>query len=464
MATPVLEGGRGAQRQSWAEDRVTEHQVAPTKRITGEIRVPGDKSISHRALMIAAAGRGDCVLRGLSTARDVASTLAVMRRLSDVIGPDLPSLEVEGSADQGSHWEIMVRGRGIEAWRNPGQVLDCGNSGTTMRTLLGLLAACPFQSTLDGDPSLRRRPMERIAEPLRLMGATVTTSEHGTAPVVIRGSSLRGIQYQLPVPSAQIKTALIFAGMHADGETIVSGGASSRDHTERMLRYLNASIDGDPDRLIIKSTQLQNAEAIDIPGDLSSAAFLLVAAALTPGSDLAVRGLGVNRTRAGILRVLDSFGAHVTLEDETERCGEPVATVRVRAGDRRPLHIGASDVPALIDELPLVALLGAFAEGETMIEGAAELRVKESDRIATTAAGLAALGTPVRTQPDGMVISGTGRVGGGVVEAGGDHRIAMTFAVAGAAAEAPVTIRGWEAVAVSYPSFDRALASISEPS
>ncbi|HEX9696424.1 MAG TPA: 3-phosphoshikimate 1-carboxyvinyltransferase [Actinomycetota bacterium] len=437
--------------------------ISPAKRVEGELRVPGDKSISHRALMVAAAGTGDCTIRGLGTARDVSSTLSVLRPLADVIGPDLPAVEVEGSASSGSSWEILVRGRTVGSWKNPGRTLDCGNSGTTIRTLLGLLAACDFQATLDGDESLRTRPMERIAEPLRRMGAAVSTTDAGTPPITIRGGQLQGVEHRLPVPSAQIKTALLFAGLHAEGETVVAGGGASRDHTERLLRYLGCSVDGSVDRLIVKSTHIQNVEVLDIPGDLSSAAFLLVAAALLPGSDLRVTGVGVNPTRAGILDVLRRFGARVDLEDGSEACGEPRATVRVRAGDRRALHIGAAGVPAMIDELPLVAILGAFADGETVIEGAAELRVKESDRIATTAAGLAALGVPVRTSPDGMVVTGNGRTGGGVVDSGGDHRIAMGFAVAGLAADAEVTIRGWDAVGVSYPSFASNLASILVP-
>ncbi|HVL89829.1 MAG TPA: 3-phosphoshikimate 1-carboxyvinyltransferase [Actinomycetota bacterium] len=435
--------------------------MRPAERVEGDLAVPGDKSISHRALMIAAAGHGDCTLIGLSSAHDVASTLGAIRHLADVLGPDLPSLEVEGLAHSGSHWEIMVRGRGIEAWRNPGRTLDCGNSGTTMRSLLGLLAACNFQATLDGDDSLRRRPMERVAAPLRRMGASITTGAAGRPPVVIRGSVLTGIDHELPVASAQVKTALLFAGLHAEGETTVRGGGASRDHTERMLRHLGVDITGSPNHLVVKSTQIQNAESLNIPGDLSSGAFLLVAAAIRPGSDLRVRNVGLNPTRTGILEVLRSYGADVRIEDEAEVCGEPRGTVRIISGDRRPLHIDAHHVPALIDELPLVAILGAFAEGPTVIEGAAELRVKESDRIAATAAGLEALGVRVETAPDGLTVTGDGRAAGGVVDSAGDHRIAMAFSAAAIGADEPVTIRHWEAVDISYPSFGADLDSIA---
>lgn len=443
------------------EDGLTERTVAPAKRVEGDLAVPGDKSISHRALMVAAAGHGDCTIHGLSSAHDVGSTLTAIRRVADVVGPDLPSVEVESSAHSGSDWKIMVRGRGVEGWRNPGKILNCGNSGTTIRTMLGLLAACDFQATLDGDESLRRRPMERVAAPLREMGATITTDTGGRPPVVVRGGSLTGIDYRLEAASAQVKTALLFAGLHAEGNTTIRGGGRSRDHTERLLRALGIQIDGSPDQLIIKSTQIQNSESLDVPGDLSSAAFLLVAAAIRSGSDLRIRNVGLNPTRAGILEVLRDYGALVEIEDEHELCGEPRGTVHIVAGDRRPLHIQGERIPAIIDELPLVAILGAFADGTTVIEDAAELRLKESDRIATTAAGLDALGVQVETAPDGMTVTGGGRVAGGAVHSAGDHRIAMAFSVAALGADEPVTIGDWEAVDVSYPSFGADLDTIA---
>lgn len=431
---------------------MSKHTIHPAGTVEGSLRVSGDKSISHRALMIAAAGHGDCRIRGLSEASDVRTTISALRLVSDLLGPDISKVEGEGLPSQGSDWEILARGRGLSAWRNPGRVLDCGNSGTTMRTLLGLLAGCPFQATLDGDDSLRRRPMDRIAVPLSAMGATITT-EGGMPPVVIRGGQLKGIDYELPVASAQVKTALLFAGLQAVGQTTLTGRIASRDHTERLLGYLGVPIDTSNERLVIKSTDIQNAELISIPGDMSSAAFLLVAAAITPGSDVTIQDVGVNPTRTGILQILRRYGADVTIQNQTVECGEPRGTVRVRGGDRRALTVGPDEVPATIDELPLVAVLGAYADGETRIEGAAELRLKESDRIRTTAAGLAALGVRAQATDDGLIVLGGLPPTGGTVAAEGDHRIAMAFAVAALGAAGPVTIEGWEAVAVSYPRF-----------
>lgn len=431
---------------------MSQQTIHPTGTVEGRLRVPGDKSISHRALMVAAAGHGDCRIRGLSEASDVRTTISALRLLSDLLGPDLSQLEREGSSPQGSDWEILARGRGLQAWRNPGRVLDCGNSGTTMRTLLGLLAGCPFQATLDGDESLRRRPMDRVADPLSAMGAAISTQQD-KPPIVIRGGRLQGINYALPVASAQVKTALLFAGLRADGETVLTGRIASRDHTERLLQYVGVPIDISNTRLIAKSTDIQNAEWLSIPGDMSSAAFLLVAAAITPGSEVTIEGVGLNPTRTGILQILDRYGADVLITGETVECGEPRGTVRVRGHERRPITITSDEVPAAIDELPLVAVLGAYAEGETRIEGAAELRLKESDRIRSTAAGLEALGVSARPTDDGLIVRGGRRPTGGTVRAHGDHRIAMAFAVAALGATDPVVIEGWDAVAVSYPRF-----------
>lgn len=438
---------------------MSEYTIQPADTVEGRLRVPGDKSISHRALMISAAGHGDCRIRGLSEASDVRSTISALRLLSDLLGPDISKLESEGTADSGSDWEILARGRGLDAWRNPGRTLDCNNSGTTIRILLGLLAGCRFQATLDGDESLRRRPMERVAEPLRRMGATIQTTD-GHAPVVVRGARLQGIDHDLTVASAQVKTALMFAGLRAEGETVIRGAIASRDHTERMLEFLGVPIDVSNDRLVIKSTEIQNAEYLSIPGDMSSAAFLLVAAAILPGSDVTIDDVGLNPTRTGILDILRRYGASVTIESETVECGEPRGTVRVRAADRRPITIEAADVPASVDELPLVAVLGAFADGETRIEGAAELRLKESDRIQAMADGLTSLGVTVRTAEDGMTIVGGARPSGGSVSSAGDHRIAMALAVAALGASGPVTIDGWESVAVSYPRFQSDLTAL----
>lgn len=339
----------------------------------------------------------------------------------------------------------------------PARAIDIGNSGTTIRLLLGILAGSPVTATLTGDESIRRRPMGRVVEPLRRMGADIDGVDGGRyAPLSVRGRPLHGAKHELPVASAQVKSALLLAGISAGGETSVTEPARSRDHTERMLRYLGAPVTVSGNRSIIKSTKLQGARFV-VPGDISSAAFLLVAAAILDGSSVRVAGVGVNPTRAGILEVLAGFGAELTISDEHEVCGEPVATVTVRPGDRRPLTVSGDLTVRCLDELPLVAVLGALAEGETVVADAAELRVKESDRIAAIEAALGAMGADIRSTPDGFVVRGPARLRGAAVESMGDHRIAMAGAVAALAADGPTRIEGWDSVPVSYPGFERDL-------
>ena len=296
--------------------------------------------------------------------------------------------------------------------------------------------------------------MLRVVEPLRAMGAIIEGEDQGgRLPLTISGGVLKGIRHVSPVASAQIKTCLVLAGLQATGETVIEEPAPSRDHTERMLGYLGVPIDASPNRVVVKSTNIQNASWLKVPGDLSSAAFLLVAAAIVPGSEVTIVDVGLNQTRSGIVDVLRRFGARIDITEERLVCGEPWGTITVRAGDRKAVSVSGPEIVRTVDELPLVAVLGAFAEGETVIADAAELRVKESDRIASTAAAIRALGGTVETTPDGMVVKGSGALSGGTADSAGDHRIAMASAVAGLAAAAPVEIRGWDAVAVSYPGF-----------
>jgi len=301
--------------------------------------------------------------------------------------------------------------------------------------------------------------MGRVIEPLHRMGATID-AEDGRLPMTIRGTDLTGVEYRSSVASAQVKTAVLLAGLQASGKTAFEEPSRSRDHTERLLEYLGVPIERSIDRLIVKSTDIRNASSLSVPGDLSSAAFLLVAAAILPGSEVTVRDVGLNPTRTGILDVLRRFGADVAISRQRDECGEPRGDVTVRAADRRPVEIAGADIVRTIDELPLVAVLGAFGEGETVIRDAAELRVKESDRIATLAAGLRAMGVEVRVFDDGMAVAGPAKLQGAGVESAGDHRIAMALAVAGLAAEAPTEVSGWESVAVSYPEFGRDLDSL----
>lgn len=435
--------------------------IQSVRRLAGEISIPGDKSISHRAVLLSGVAQGSCRIEGLSTGEDVASSVAVLRRLGIVISDSHPPLQPEGRSTAALGSQILVDGRGWGGLRAPGGVLDCGNSGTTARVILGVLAGRPFQATLDGDVSLRSRPMRRVTGPLVRMGASFS-SENGRLPLMVRGGPLEGIDFTSPVASAQVKTCLILAGLQAAGETSIEEPSPSRDHTERMLEYLGVPIDRSPNRVVVKSTNLQGASSLNVPGDLSSAAFLLVAAAVIPGSEVTVREVGLNPTRTGILDALRQFGAEVRISEERELCGEPRGTVTVRSGDRRPVSVSGPDVVRTVDELPLVAVLGAVAEGETVIADAAELRVKESDRIATVAAGLTAMGVHVETTSDGMVIRGPAGLRGAQVDAAGDHRIAMALAVAGLAAQGETVVGGFESVDISYPSFLADLDRLAE--
>lgn len=397
---------------------------APTP-LRGRLRVPGDKSISHRALLFGALARGTTRITGLLEAEDVLATLAAVRRL----GCDASATHVTGAP-----------------WRNTG-VIDCGNSGTTARLLLGALAP-RAGATLSGDASLSRRPMRRVLEPLGRMGAAL----HGgpTLPIMLEKRSLSGIAWEATVASAQVKSAVLLAGLAADGETRYVEPIATRDHTERLLAAMGAPLARDGDALVVRRGAL-DAIAIAVPGDVSSAAFWMVAAAIVPGSDLVLEGVGLNPTRTGALDVLRAMGADLTIE---ERPGaEPIGDVRVRGGALRGVAVGGATVPRLIDEIPVLAVAAAFAEGETTFSDAAELRVKESDRVATTVAGLRALGVEADARPDGLVVRGSAapRPTGAPVASHGDHRIAMAFAVAGL--RVGITVTDTACVATSYPSF-----------
>ena len=438
--------------------------IQPARRLSGELRVPGDKSISHRALLFSAVGEGECRIGGLSDSLDVAATRAVVALLGVRIRSNHKSqVEAQKLSTGEFDWQILVEGRGWDGLARPSATLDCANSGTTARSVIGVLAGRPFDTRLDGDKSLKRRPMLRVVEPLRSMGATIDGADGGRyLPLHVRGGELAGIEHRSPVASAQIKTCLMLAGMQASGETAIEEPGASRDNSERMLEYLGVSIERSPNRVVVKSTNIQNASSLSVPGDLSSAAFLLVGAAIVPGSEVTVRDVGLNPTRTGILDALQRFGAEVGTFDVHEVCGEPRGTVTVRAGDRRPLSVSGADIVRTVDELPLVAVLGAYAEGDTVLADAAELRVKESDRIASMAAGLRAMGAKVDTTSDGLMVRGTGRLNGSTVDAAGDHRIAMALAIAGLGAEGPTHISGWESVAISYPGFLAAVEDLVE--
>ncbi len=408
-------------------------QVRPSG-IAGEAAVPGDKSISHRALMLAALADGTSSIRGLGDGEDVASTVACLRALR---------VRIERSGDQ-----VCVQGGAL---RPPSAPLDAGNSGTTMRLLSGILAGQPFDSVVTGDASLCRRPMGRIARPLMEMGTQVDT-EDGHAPIRIRGGRLRAIRYRCDPPSAQVKSCVLLAGLFAEGSTSVWETVATRDHTERLMRATGIAVDAKEQTVAVHGPARPRAFDLCVPGDLSSAAFLLAGAAIAGVGDVTVRDVGLNPTRTGFLQVLRRMGCDLETSEEREEGGEPVGSIRVRPAPLTGVEIGADEAATMLDELPLVALLGTVAAGETRVTGAGELRVKESDRIATVAAELGRLGAAIEEQPDGFRVRGS-RLQGTRVQSHGDHRVAMMLGLAGLIAAGETIVEGAEAAAVSFPCF-----------
>jgi 3-phosphoshikimate 1-carboxyvinyltransferase len=419
--------------------------ASPGRAVAGAARVPGDKSISHRALMLGALAEGRTHISGFLAGEDCLATMAAMRALG-------------ANIDASDLGRIVVDGVGLRGLQPAGHALDMGNSGTGLRLLAGVLAGQAFTTELTGDESLRRRPMERVAVPLRQMGATVTTVA-GCPPLTIRGGALQAINYRSPVASAQVKSAILLAGMYADGETRVTEPGVTRDHTERMLESFGAQISyGDQVAAIRGPAQLAACD-VAVPGDLSSAAFLLGAGCLAEGPGIVVAGVGVNPTRTGVLDILRLMGADIELGGRSDAGTEPVARLVARPSRLKGVAIPTELIPLAIDELPLIFALAAAAEGVTRITGAAELRHKESDRIAVMAAGLRELGVRVEETADGASIYG-GPVQGGTVNSHGDHRIAMAFSVLAMVAGGPVTILDTANVATSFPGFVELMAGL----
>jgi 3-phosphoshikimate 1-carboxyvinyltransferase len=422
-------------------------RVEPAAAIVGHLVVPGDKSISHRAVLIGALGEGETRVRGFGRSGDTQATVDAVKALG---------VEVEDVADD----ELVVRGAGLRGLR--AGAVDCRNSGTLMRLLTGVVVGQEGEFTLSGDDSLTPRPMERVAAPLRRMGAEVETTE-GHAPLFVRGSdALRGIDVEPEVASAQVKSAILLAGLNANGATTVVERVATRDHTERMLEAAGARVRTRATSVRVEPTGALRLEEVVVPGDFSSAAPLLVAAALVPGSDVTVHDLGVNPRRTGLLDVLERMGARVSVFERRRAGGEPVASVQVQPGELVATEIGADEVPGLVDELPLVALLASHARGETRVTGARELRVKETDRIEAVTDGLRAFDARVRSLPDGWTITGVpARLRGGHIDARGDHRIAMLGAVAGLSSREGVAIEGADTAAISFPGFYELLDSVT---
>lgn len=411
----------------------------PVAKVYGDITVPGDKSISHRALMLGAIATGTTTISGFLDAADCLSTLKALQSMGVLIeGP------VEG--------RVVVHGVGKYGLKKPAKTIDCGNSGTSMRLLAGLLAGQSFDSELDGDHSLQNRPMERVSRPLVQMGAVITTSD-GKPPLGICGGAyLTGIMYEMPEASAQVKSCLLLAGMYAEGETAVIEPGLTRDHTERLLTSFSYPIQKTENGIVISSEGECVGTDVIVPGDISSAAFFIVAATITPGSDLIIRNVGINSTRVGILQILKLMGANITMINK-RLCGEePVADLHVKYAQLEGIDIPVSLVPLAIDEFPAIFIAASCAQGRTKLHGARELRVKESDRIAVMVEGLQSLGIFAVALDDGALING-GKLQGGVVNSYNDHRVAMAFAIAGSVASGPVVIRDCLNIKTSFPSF-----------
>ncbi|MCB0393434.1 MAG: 3-phosphoshikimate 1-carboxyvinyltransferase [Bdellovibrionales bacterium] len=418
-------------------------KISPSKKFHGTIIVPGDKSMSHRSLMFGAIAKGKTTVRGLLRSADVMSTKSVLVALGAKI------------QDCGDHFVIT----GTERFSKPAGELDCGNSGTTMRLMMGLLANSPFECVLTGDVSLSKRPMKRVSDPLSKMGASIRMKEGTFPPVHIVGGDLSPIQYELPVASAQVKSAIILAALRANGKSVIRGRIDSRDHTERMLQNFGVNLKVSNKEIWVESASLVATE-FNVPGDPSTAAFPMAGAALIEGSDVTVKGVSLNPTRTGFIQTLKEMGAQVDATI-TSKMGEPIGDVRTRFGTLKGVTVPESRIPSMIDEIPMLAILATQAQGVTKVTGAEELRVKESDRIESVASNLRAMGIQIETLEDGFVIEGPQKLRASEIVTHHDHRIAMAFAIAGLVAEGETVIHDSEVCGVSYPEFFKHLEQLS---
>ena len=408
--------------------------------IRGTIRVPGDKSISHRVVMLGALAKGITQISGCLEAEDTLSTMAAFKAMGV-------------SIEKNSQGQIIIHGVGLHGLQAPAEPLYIGNSGTTMRLMAGLMAGQEFSVEMGGDESLLQRPMTRVTKPLTTMGARVLVSENGTPPLIILGKQhLQGINYDMPIASAQVKSCLLLAGMYASGKTCVIEPSPTRDHTERLLLGFGYLVNKEGNKVCLKGGGQLYGKSIDVPADISSAAFFIVAACIAKNSEILLEHVGVNPTRTGVINILQQMGANIELYNQREVNGEPIADIRVRSSNLHGINISKEQVPLAIDEFPILFIAAACAEGETVLTGAEELRVKESDRIQVMADGLQKLGIDAEPKPDGIVIQG-GKMRGGVINSHGDHRIAMSFAVAALRANGTINIEDCDNVATSFPNF-----------
>ena len=421
-------------------------EIKKQTNLKGSLTVPGDKSISHRAVMFGSLARGTTRISHFLEGADCLSTISCFRKMG---------IEIDRNKD-----EILVHGRGLHGLTAPTEILDVGNSGTTTRLISGILAGQTFTSELDGDDSIRTRPMKRIMTPLTSMGADITSRlDNGCAPLIIHGRPLHAAHYDSPVASAQVKSCVLLAGMYADGITSVTEPFLSRNHTEIMLNYFGAEITSEGTTASIKPEPVLEGRDIQVPGDISSAAYFIAAGLLTPGSEILLKNVGINPTRAGILKVCMDMGADITLLNESTE-GEPTADLLIRTSSLKGTTIEGSIIPTLIDEIPMIAVMAAFAEGTTIIRDAQELKVKESDRIAVMVDNLRRMGADIEGTDDGMIIHGGRPLHGAVIDSHLDHRIAMSFAVAGTICDGTVEILNGECVNISYPEFYHDLYSL----
>ena len=423
-------------------------EIKKQTRLRGELTVPGDKSISHRAVMFGSLAQGTTRITHFLEGADCLSTISCFRKMG---------VDIERNAS-----EILVHGKGLHGLSAPSEILDVGNSGTTTRLISGILAGQSFTSELNGDASIQSRPMKRIMTPLQSMGADIVSIKgNGCAPLRITGKSLQAVHYQSPVASAQVKSCVLLAGMYADGITRVTEPVLSRNHTEIMLNYLGAKVTSQGTTASIEPDPLLKAREIQVPGDISSAAYFIAAGLLTPDSQILLRNVGINPTRDGILKVCRAMGADITLLNINEE-GEPVADLLIRSSQLHGTTVEGSIIPTLIDEIPMIAVMAAFAEGTTVIRDAAELKVKESDRIAVVTEGLRRMGADIQPTEDGMIIHGGKPLQGAKINSYLDHRIAMSFAVAGTICDGTMDIVKGDCVNISYPEFYKDLYSLGE--
>ncbi|MGM0803619.1 MAG: 3-phosphoshikimate 1-carboxyvinyltransferase [Bacillota bacterium] len=423
-------------------------QLQPIPQLKGSIKVPGDKSISHRAVMFGSIAEGTTTIDGFLTGEDCLSTISCFKKLGVTI--------------QQEDEKVTVEGKGIAGLTPPSEDLYVGNSGTTIRLMLGILANTPFESTLTGDESIAKRPMNRVTKPLKEMGAAIDGNDSGNkVPLHIKGGETRGIHYTSPIASAQVKSAIILAGLDGEGTTSVEEPFKSRDHTERMLKAFGVEVESDDLTVSVAGGQKLKGTHIEVPGDISSAAFFLVAGAIVPNSEITLRKVGLNPTRTGILDVLKEMGADLTYQNINETASEPFGDLIIKSSDLKGTVIQGDLIPRLIDEIPIIALAATQAEGKTIIKDAHELRVKETDRIETVVNELKKMGADIEATEDGMIIQGKSSLRGASVQSYGDHRIGMMLSVAACIAEGETTLTNSEAIAVSYPSFFEQLNVLS---